>query len=930
MTDFSAAGDGGAEARPDAARCHALSVRLAPSVEHATIAARLAAVRQQDARRPAHELWVQRIAGSADDPIAERIRRGETARGVSRADGLRVVLLQCSDAVELVLVAHRARYTAGHLRDTARSLAGESAPVCPASPIAGLDEELSFEPADWGLGTRAESRPGRCELPVRESGSAETWIAALSIVLDRYGQEATSLPVVASRQAGGGCRLVAVSTELSGATQVTSLLDGIRSGLDAPEAQVTTKVAPVGFIVDRIEPEHDGAVEYEPCLAPTFPVTLSFAAGRADGGVLRCDHDPRWVSPEIAHQLVRHVVRVHDQIIAHPSSAVREAEILGAESARVLALGTGPSLDRAEPRLLHDRVRARAAETPGAIAITEGPRRITYQELDDQSDRWARALRALGVRRGARVGVCLDRSAEIPVVLLAVLKAGGVYVPMEPAYPRERLAFIAEDAELALVVTRHGEFPTGAGRKAVSPEALSAAPPADHLPEDGEPADPAYVIYTSGSTGRPKGVVVPHGNICALLDATSVDFGLGGQDVWTWFHSCAFDFSVWEIWGCLATGGGLVVVPYWVSRDPERFLELLGRERVTVLSQTPSAFAPLAVDQGTAGVAPRLVVFGGEPLDTRMLVGWFDRHPESRCRVVNMFGITETTVHVTVQTVTRRIALEESRAVGRPLPGWSVSVRDEGGRVLPLGVPGEIYVGGAGVAARYLNRPDLTEHRFVLDQHTGQRVYRSGDRGRLRPDGVLEHLGRLDHQVKIRGFRIELDEIRSVLLEDPAVSAAAVVVNRTDPDDAASARLDGYVVTEKSTSDIRARAARLLPEHMVPATVSAIPAMPLTANGKLDQQRLPAPHPARPARTAPDSGGSATMADALRVVWSEVLGVEVTLDDDFFELGGNSLFAVRITTALRERGVPAVPLRDLYRYPTIRQLSVLRASGGAS
>ncbi|WP_143343260.1 AMP-binding protein, partial [Crossiella equi] len=263
----------------------------------------------------------------------------------------------------------------------------------------------------------------------------------------------------------------------------------------------------------------------------------------------------------------------------------------------------------------------------------------------------------------------------------------------------------------------------------------------------------AYVIYTSGSTGRPKGVVVPHRNVLALVAATRPEYALSTADVWTWFHSSAFDFSVWEIWGCLLTGGRLVVVPYFVSREPDRFAELLAAEGVTVLSQTPSAFTQLLTVDHHA-LSPRLVVFGGEPLDARVLLPWFDQHPGSR--VVNMFGITETTVHVTHQTLDRSLALAATRSVGPALPGWHLLVLDPEGRVQPPGVPGEICVGGAGVATGYLGQETLTAQRFRWNEHTGSRLYHSGDLGRLRPDGRLEHLGRIDSQVKLRGFRIEL------------------------------------------------------------------------------------------------------------------------------------------------------------------------------
>jgi acyl-coenzyme A synthetase/AMP-(fatty) acid ligase len=439
-------------------------------------------------------------------------------------------------------------------------------------------------------------------------------------------------------------------------------------------------------------------------------------------------------------------------------------------------------------------------------------------------------------------------------------------------------------------------------------------------------------------------VLVSHRNVASLLAATTEDFGLGPRDVWTLFHSSAFDFSVWEIWGCLATGGRLVVVPHWTARDPQQFAELLHAEQVSVLNQTPSAFSQLAEVDRTHRLPDslRLVIFGGEPLDTRPLLAWFDRHPESRCRLVNMFGITETTVHVTAQTLGRREALAGSKSVGRPLPGWHLSVLDPAGRPVPPGVAGEIHVGGAGLAAGYLGRPELTAQRFVPDQqadppadpHSGSSAsglrYRSGDRGRLLPDGRLEHLGRLDNQVKLRGFRIELDEIRARLLDAPGVGAAAVLL-RQDPGNAASARLDGYLVLSGggSVEQVREHAARFLPEHMVPSTFTVLPALPLTPNGKLDSARLPEPVGAATEPEEPGASGAEGLQARLHAVWQQVFGFRVGLDDDFFTLGGNSLLGVQLFAAMRSAGLPSLPLRELYLNRTVRGLAAAldRAAG---
>ncbi|MFF1275897.1 amino acid adenylation domain-containing protein, partial [Streptomyces marokkonensis] len=812
----------------------------------------------------------------------------------------------------------------------------------------------------WGLGrAHGPDEPGVRVLPLPDGHpvtDAVSWTTALGVVLARYeGVRTTAVAALLPDEAAGGEHLALVPVTADGGNTLGTADKELRAHLAAGPARYTAELrgaltaagtAPLGLVLADRDPAAGlpGAeyAEYRPFQLPPFPVTVTVDRDPAGNRRLRCDFSPRTLSAGIAGQLLRHLREAHRTLAEAPETPVADVRPWEEDDAeRLAAHRRSAPLPSFTPQRLDTAIAAIAAARPDAVAVCHERTRLTYGELDRRADRLAHALRALGVAGSDRVGVCLDRSAELIVALLAVLKAGATYVPMDPAYPEDRLAYTTEDAGLTTVLTDRAGFPGGGAVRVLSPAELE-----EHAPErcDGPPpsqtgpADPAYVIYTSGSTGRPKGVVVPHGNVLSLMAATADDFALNEDDTWTLFHSSAFDFSVWEIWGCLLTGGRLVVVPYWVSRSPEDFHRLLREERVSVLSQTPSAFAHLVeVERDGADAAPvRLVVFGGEGLDPRMLLPWFDRHPETGCRVVNMYGITETTVHVTAQTVTRAEALAGSRSVGHALPGWSVRVADPEGRTLPAGVAGEIRVGGAGVAAHYLNRPELTAERFLTDARTGEREYRSGDMGRLLPDGRLEHLGRLDSQVKLRGFRIELDEIRSVLLDDPRVTAAAVVLNRTDPDDAATAQLDAYVVMDgDDTASVRQRASGFLPEYMVPSTVTALDRMPLTTNGKLDTRRLPAPVPAAPAVPAPAAPAPAAPASAaapgtppgdafaqvLLDVWAEVLGVPVGPDDNFFDLGGNSLLAMRVGAALRRRGGPTVAMRELYLRPTIRQLA---------
>ncbi|MBO3747627.1 amino acid adenylation domain-containing protein [Streptosporangiaceae bacterium NEAU-GS5] len=916
---------------------HALRVRL-PGADAELIAKRLSEL------APHTPLWVE-PAGPSTDPLSARRRARETTRPVPPAAGVRAVLIEYSDGpADLVLVAHRAAVGRSALRRLAAALLGETEaePIVPAVPSVsvvpaadtGSDVRLPVVAPGWGMGDpRAgdEVREHRLALPAGTAADPASWLAAIAVVLARYSpeesQESVTVGLFDAERPGplrAATANVAAGTLGDLATRIAQDLVMAPASAPAPS---------VGLVVDVSEEDSEdlGAdVESTPFLEPPFPLTIVLS--RMAGGVsLRAVHRLADVGPQMAAQFLRHLAHAHRYVAVTPDlPAVRAGLYDAAELRRIRELGLPPRALDTRPRRIEKVFAERAAETPDAVALSDDDLQVTYRELDEWSDQLAHGLRGAGVRDGDFVGVCLDRSAELIAILLAILKAGAVYVPMDPAYPVDRLAYTTEDSGIGVLVTRLAEFPAPDGVQAVTPDRISelgapherTGPPASAA----RPADPAYVIYTSGSTGRPKGVLVAHANVISLLDATRDGFGLGSADVWTFFHSIAFDFSVWEVWGSLLTGGQLVVVPYWVSRSPEQFRALLRDRKVTVLNQTPSAFLQLvAADRGCHDqLAVRLVIFGGEALETPALLPWLDRYPESRCRLVNMYGITETTVHVTEQTLDRGMALCGSRSVGRPLPGWNVYVMDAAGRPAPPGVIGEIYVGGAGVALGYLGKPGLTAQRFPADPVTGERLYRSGDRGRLRPDGMLEHLGRMDNQVKLRGFRIELDEIRLVLVESPGVTAAAVMLRQEDPDDPATARLDAYVVLSDgaSTADLRQHLARVLPDYMLPSTVTALPVIPLTANGKADLKALPAPvaDPPTPAETVESTGDE--IADGLLEVWQEIFGFPVRVTDDFFALGGNSLFAVRMAAAMRERGMPALHPRTLYLNPTVGQLTI--------
>ncbi|MET0400432.1 MAG: amino acid adenylation domain-containing protein, partial [Longimicrobiaceae bacterium] len=627
-----------------------------------------------------------------------------------------------------------------------------------------------------------------------------------------------------------------------------------------------------------------------------------------------------------AERMLGHLERVLEQVAADADVRLSQLELLGdAERRRVVEEWNDTAAGVPADQCIHELFQAQAARTPDALAVTFEGASLTYAALNARANRLAHHLRGLGVGPEGRVGICLERGPEMVVAILAVLKAGGAYVPLDPGYPAERLAFVLEDSGVPVLVTAERErrsLPVPEGVAVVGLDARRdeiERQPADDPVSGAGPESLAYVIYTSGSTGRPKGTLVEHRNVARLFAATDAWFGFGGTDVWTLFHSYAFDFSVWELWGALLHGGRVVVVPLETSRDPEAFHALVQREGVTVLNQTPSAFRQfMRADAERGGeLALREVVFGGEALEPAGLRDWVERRGVERPRLVNMYGITETTVHVTYRPLSRDDVLDAAGSpIGVRIPDLRLYVLDPARNPLPVGVPGELYVGGGGVARGYLNRPELTAQRFTRSPFGEGRLYRSGDRVRWLADGTLEYLGRLDEQVKIRGFRIEPGEVEGVLRRSPGVDDCAVVVREDVPGEK---RLVAYMVGEAGAEALRAHLLRSLPEYMVPGAFVALDLLPLTANGKLDRKALPAPDfaPAGEHYAAPRTPTEEVLAG----IWAEVLKIErVGVHDNFFALGGHSLLAVTLVERMRRGGLHA-DVRALFITPTIAEIA---------
>ena len=617
-------------------------------------------------------------------------------------------------------------------------------------------------------------------------------------------------------------------------------------------------------------------------------------------------------------------------------SPVNEAERLFSRS----HASAGPASDRLTEEHrdsitnIFERV---AAANSDRVAIVCGNISLTYGSLNERANHIARDLRELGVGADSFVAIFLDRSPEMLIAILGVLKAGGAYLPIDSMYPAARVLEMLEDAKPIAVLTSGSLVAELSGRIAKSVSLVEIgqvlAGASEDLPNPevlAGGADLAYMIYTSGSTGKPKGVMVTHRNVVRLLTQTERWFDFNSNDVWTMFHSIAFDFSVWEIWGCLLTGGRLVIVPFAVSRSPRDFYDLLSAEQVTVLNQTPSAFSMLVQVEQNFGALPlhlRFVIFGGEALRYRKLAPWFARHGDTTPQLINMYGITETTVHVTYRPVRASEAesVEES-LIGVPIPDLQIHLLDAAGKPVAAGEVGEIYVGGGGVSRGYHNRPLLNEERFLPDLFThspGARLYRTGDLARLRPDGELVYLGRNDSQVKINGFRIELGEVEAAMAAVPGVQQSCVVA-RTDGD--GTARLAAYFVSapgaELTASLFGKFFAERLPAHMRPSSYMRLKELPLTVNGKLDASALPVP--SMETATQDDEmprSLSETESEVARVFMDTLNLRTIGLDDNFFDCGGTSLLLIGAHLRLQAQFERRIPVTVMFECPTVRSLA---------
>jgi amino acid adenylation domain-containing protein/non-ribosomal peptide synthase protein (TIGR01720 family) len=665
-----------------------------------------------------------------------------------------------------------------------------------------------------------------------------------------------------------------------------------------------------------------------------YPLVVAFNTAAALS--INLTYDQHIFEAEAIRQILAHYRNVLESLVERPDQPIWDLSIL-TEPERRLMLYEGDSRGIVYPGklCLHQWFEAQVKRFPDKEAVVYESILLTYRELNRRANQVAHYLQRLGLTTGGLAGMYVDRSPEMIIGILSILKAGGSYVPIDTTYPGERSTLILKSTGAQALLTLQpllGSLPEHEAETICLDTEWGkiAQESDDDLSLDMMTDSLAYVIHTSGSTGMPKGVMVTHYNAARLFEAAHARFNFSERDVWTHFHSYAFDFSVWEMWGALLYGGRLVVVPYRVSRSPDSFHQLLEQEQVTVLSQTPSAFRQLM--QAEERLEPvrdsalRMIILGGEALELQSLKPWFDRHGDRRPQLINMYGITETTVHVTFRPLAAAdLSAARGSVIGHPIPDLQIHILDQYRRRVPIAVPGEVYVGGAGVARGYLHHPELSAEQFIADPYSnspGARLYKTGDLARYLPDGDIEYLGRVDDQVKIRGFRIEPREICAALNRHLSVQESIVIVREDSPQEK---QLVAYVVPnpgQEITDDELWRFLRQkLPDFMVPSAFVEMSSLPVNRNGKVDRRLLPSPNRRRSTRSeyvAPESEAERLVAS----VWKEILGVDrIGLHDNFFEIGGHSILMVKLFSRLFKLFPYEFGVVDLFGYPDVYSMA---------
>ena len=629
---------------------------------------------------------------------------------------------------------------------------------------------------------------------------------------------------------------------------------------------------------------------------------------------------------ETASQIIGHFKTVLNQILSKPSITIEEIELVSKEemAATQVMLNREKVVFPKEETII-SLFAEQVKKYPEKIAVKYNERELTYQELDKLSSEIASLLISKGIKQETIVGLFTERSLETVIGILGILKAGGAYLPIDTQYPEDRIGYIISDSKTPLILTTDAlrEKLSGYETSLITFEEAASREKADKdLEITISPESLCYIIYTSGTTGKPKGVMIEHRNVVRLFVNEEFQFDFGADDIWTMFHSHCFDFSVWEMYGALLFGGKLIIIPKSKAKDARSYLEILEKEKVTILNQTPSAFYNLIDTEKMTGrkqlSAIRYVIFGGEALRPGMLKEWHSEYPEAK--LVNMYGITETTVHVTYKEIGTYEVENNSGNIGKPIPTLSILLLDEKLRPVPRGVTGEIYVGGKGVSRGYLNKRELTAARFIENPfNAGERLYRSGDLARMLTNGDLEYIGRIDKQVQLRGFRIELGEIEAQLQAYENISECAVILREQDTDKQLLAYYKANVTVD--SNKLRNFLADRLPDYMIPNFYIRLDEIPLTINGKLDRDSLPEPEiKATKEFIAPETETEIKLAG----IWSEVLKLEmssISADASFFDIGGHSLRATVLVNKILKEFDVEIALKEVFVNPTIQSMA---------
>ncbi|MFS0592510.1 amino acid adenylation domain-containing protein [Cytobacillus horneckiae] len=669
-----------------------------------------------------------------------------------------------------------------------------------------------------------------------------------------------------------------------------------------------------------------------------FDLTLAFE--KNDNGMLcHIEYNTDLFDEATISRLMNSYKRLLKGVSIDQNKRISDLQILSnRETSKILELSSQRTNYELETSI-HEWFEQQVSKNPDNLAISFKQDTITYRELNERSNQMANFLLKKGVTLETRVGICVERSIDMLIAIIATLKVGGTYVPIDPNYPAERIRYILHDSNSKILISNQHLINTfedelelddlecmalESSRKKINKLSI------DNLELKVSPSNAAYIIYTSGSTGKPKGVMVTHLNVMRLFKSAHNIYEFNENDKWTLFHSFAFDFSVWEIWGALFYGGQLVVVPYWVSRSIDDFYSLVSEEEITILNQTPSAFNQFieADKELNKDLNLRFVIFGGETLEFNKLENWFNKHGDCTPKLINMYGITETTVHVTHREVKDSDEGDKS-LIGNRLPDLELYILDDNMNPVPKGVIGEIYVGGAGVSRGYNNLPRMTAERYVPNIYNigepGSRLYRTGDLGRWINYEDIEYIGRIDHQVKIRGFRIELDEIQKTLENHPSIQQVLITTFNSSNEDV---ELVAYF-TLKIGQDIQVSALKdylsvHLPTYMIPKWLVRVDEFKLNHNGKVDRDKLPKPTNDRISHKQQIVLPRTKTEETISLIWKEILGVEyLSIFDNFFELGGHSFNAIQLIRKIEKSLNKFVPTSYIFQYPTIQGMSAV-------